>query len=63
MTIQEAKQAVKEYMEKDDSAWFESLPEPKIKFTEEDEICFYFSSGDCEVGVFKDSGVVAILPT
>ena len=41
----------------------ELLDVARIDFKEEDERCFYFSSGDCEIGIFKDSGVVAIVPS
>lgn len=62
MTRQEAEQAVKEDFEKCNRVWFESLPEPRIVFTEEDEESFFFAVGDGEVGVFKDTGTVVVLP-
>ena len=62
-TRQEAEQAVREDFARDSRAWFESLPEPKLEFTEEDERCFYFVAGDCEIGVFKETGEVVVLPT
>ena len=63
MTRQEAEQAVKEDFEKDSREWFESLQEPRIVFKEEDEESFFFVVNGGEVGVFKDTGVVVVLPT
>ncbi len=63
MTRQEAEHAVKEYVEQEIREGDELLDATRIEFTEEDERCFFFSSGDCEIGVFKDSGIVAIVPS
>ena len=63
MTRQEAEQAVKEFVEQEIREGDELLDAARIDFKEEDERCFYFSSGDCEIGIFKDSGVVAIVPS
>lgn len=63
MTRQEAEQAVKEDLGKHNREWFESLPEPRIKFMEEDEDSFFFDVDGCEIGVFKDTGIVVVLPT
>lgn len=63
MTRQEAEHAVKEFVEQEIREGDECLDAAQIEFTEEDERCFYFSSGDCDIGVFKDSGVVAVVPT
>lgn len=62
MTRQEAEHAVKEFVKQEIRGGDELLDATRIEFTEEDERCFYFSSGDCEIGVFKDSGIVAIVP-
>lgn len=63
MTQQEAEQAVKADLEKHNRDWFESLPEPRIKFMGEDENSFFFDVDGCEIGVFKDTGIVVVLPT
>lgn len=63
MNRQEAEHAVKAFVKQEIRKGDEMLDAARIKFTEEDESCFYFSSGDCDIGVFKDSGVVAVVPT
>ena len=63
MTRQEAEQAVKEFVEQEIREGDELLDAARIDFKEEDERCFYFSSGDCEIGVFKDSGIVEVVPS
>ncbi len=62
MTRQEAEQAVKEFVKQEKREGDELLDASRIDFEEEDDRCFYFLSGDCEIGVFKETGEVVVVP-
>lgn len=62
MTRQEAEQAVKEFVKQEKREGDELLDASRIDFEEEDDRCFYFFSGDCEIGVFKETGEVVVVP-